>query len=248
MRILILAAGYGTRLYPLTLNLPKALIPIKGRPFIDFIIDNICRLQKTFKIDEIVLVSNNKFYKKFLAWRKTNRINIKIVNDGSTSPKDRLGAIGDIYFVLRKCKKDDWLILGSDNFFDWDLSKFIKFSLNRRPYPSIGIYNLKDKAKAKHFGVITADSKMRIKSFIEKPKISKSAKIATCIYFFHKESLSYLKKFLKETDKPDVSGKYIEWLIKRTYVYGHIFKGKWIDVGHKDSLRILGRLVSYDSC
>lgn len=239
MRILILAAGYGTRLYPLTRNIPKALIPIKGKHLLAFIMDKVEDLKKYFKIKEIVIVSNNKFYNCFLDWKKESKVKVKILNDGSNNPQQRLGAIGDICFALRPRPKDDWLIIGSDNFFDWRLRDFVHFSLKRKPYPSVGLYNLKERKDASNFGVVKMDSSKMIKEFIEKPKKPPSKKIAVCIYFFPKKSLNFLGAFMKETGRSDVTGKYIEWLISKTKIYGYMFKGRWIDIGHKKSLKIV---------
>lgn len=244
MRILLLAAGYGTRLYPLTRYVPKALLSVGGKPFINTIIDKLKPLIERFSADEIIIVSNNKFYKKFVSWKKEYKAKVKIINDGSNSPRNRLGAIGDICFSLNGRKKDDWLILGSDNFFDWDLVDFVNFSLKKSPYSCVGIYKLSKLSLAKHFGVVKTDREKRIKYFAEKPKNPESGKVATCIYFFPKESLSYLNDFLKETDKPDASGKYIEWLIGQSRVYGYSFKGRWIDIGHKSNLIEVERIMS----
>jgi len=244
MRVLILAAGYGTRLYPLTLNMPKTLISIKGKVLLSHIMERIEDLKKNFKITDVIVVSNNKFYKVFLDWKKKYKDNVKIVNDGSNSPTDRLGAIGDIQFILRKTEIDDWLILGSDNFFDWSLVNFVIFSLKKRPFASVGVYDLKDKSKAKHFGVVKMDRLKRIKAFREKPSKPASPHIAVCVYFFPKESLVYLNRFLKENKTHDAAGKYIEWLVKESTVYGYVFEGRWVDVGHKDSLKTLKKLVN----
>ena len=243
MRILILAAGYGTRLYPLTLNMPKALISIGAQPFLNFIMAKINYLKRRLTIKEVVIVSNSRFYKKFLIWKKLNKISVRIISDGSTLLENRLGAVKDIQFVINQIRADDWLVLGSDNFFDWQLLDFVKFSLSKKPHPCIGVYNLRNLNKAKNFGVLTITRNRQIKSFIEKPKKPSAATIATCIYFLPQGSLSYLDAFLKEGRNSDLSGLYIEWLLTKTEVYGYTFKGKWMDIGHKDDLKTLDGLV-----
>jgi glucose-1-phosphate thymidylyltransferase len=236
MRALILAAGYGTRLYPLTLNLPKALISINKKPLINFLIEKTNNLKKYFSIEEIIVVSNNRFYKKFLGWKRKYKIKADILNDGTNSPLDRLGAVKDMEFAI-KDKKDDWLILGADNLFEDNLVDFLKFSLKKIPHPSLAIYDIKSKKVASRFGVVEINSRRRIKRLSEKPKRSTSTLIATCVYFFPKDSLKFLSQFLLQYKEVDTLGKYIEWLVKKTKVYAYFLKGKWIDIGQLDSLR-----------
>jgi glucose-1-phosphate thymidylyltransferase len=235
MRILILAAGYGTRLYPLTLDLPKSLVPIGNKPLMNFLIEKIYNLKKIFIIEELTVVSNNKFYGYFLEWKKKYMVNANIMNDGSNSPQDRLGAVKDIKFAIGN-KKDDWLVLGGDNLFEDDLVKFIELSYLKKPSPCIGLYDVADKKLASRYGVVKTDSRKKIVGFAEKPKNPFSTLIATCIYFFPKETLDFLDNFLSSETNTDAAGKYIAWLAKQTKVYGYTLKGNWLDIGQKDSL------------
>lgn len=236
MRVLILAAGYGTRLYPMTIDLPKALIPLKGLTILDLILDKVNNLKSGGCVNGITIVSNNRFYEIFIEWKNKAKHDVEILNDGSNNPNDRLGAIGDMDFAISKYPADDWLIIGSDNFFDWQLNDFIDFSNQGRPRSSVGVYALANRDQAKRFGVVDLNDQGRVVEFSEKPKNPVSNKIAVCIYFFPKESLSDLKKFINESSSCDLSGRYIEWLTKKDKVNGYLFKGKWVDIGSKDSL------------
>jgi len=247
MRVLILAAGYGTRLYPVTIDLPKALISIKGKPLIDFIMDKVIILSEQIDIEEIIIVSNHKFYGKFMKWKDNARTKVTVINDGTKSPDERLGAIGDIRFVLDRREDDDWLILGSDNFFNWNLNDFVNFALRKKPYPCVGVYDIGDKESLSNFGVVDLEVDMRVRNFIEKPRYSSNGMVATCIYFFSRESLSLFTSFLKEGEDNDASGKYIEWLVRKHVVYGYTFNGKWLDIGHRDALKELGVFIDYVS-
>ncbi|MDD5195991.1 MAG: nucleotidyltransferase family protein [Candidatus Omnitrophica bacterium] len=236
MRILILAAGYGTRLYPLTLNAPKPLIPINGKPVINFLLDKVKNFDSRC-VKEIKVVCNGKFYKKFLRWKKNYGNKIKIVNDGSNSPEERLGAIKDIKFGIGAVK-DDWLILGGDNLFEDPLSDFLKFSEKVEAHPVIGVHKLKSKKLASRFGVVVMNKDGRIEEFLEKPKEPPTNLVASCIYYFPKESLDFLDTFLAINANADASGQYIAWLIRQVNVFGYVLKGDWLDIGHYDALRL----------
>jgi len=237
MKIGILAAGYGTRLYPLTYHIAKPLLAVNKKPMINFLIDKVRILEKKFSIDEVRIVVNHKFYKDFLTWKKKYKVKAKILNDGSTSPENRLGAIKDMQFAISSTKAD-WLILGGDNLFDDSLSGFLDFCLANKPYPSIGLYDVKSKKDATRFGIVSLNSKKRIVKFAEKPKKPDSTLAASCVYFFPRESLGLLKTFVREYKKVDASGRYIAWLTRESKVFGYVLKGKWIDIGHFDSLKL----------
>jgi len=237
MKALILSAGYGTRLYPLTKNRPKPLLPIGKQPIIDYILD---RLKEVSGLKDIIVVANNKFFLKFKDWaklteKKFKKFSIKILNDGSDTPEDRLGAIGDLSFVLKKENiKEDLLIVGGDNIFDFSLKDFVSFAKQKRPRVSIGLYDIEDIKKASRFGVVKIDRDKKLVSFEEKPRSPKSSLIAICLYYFPRESLKYIFDFIKSNQDKDAPGQYIKWLYRRRPVYGLAFKGMWHDIGHLD--------------
>lgn len=236
MRIAILAAGYGTRLYPLTLKIAKPLISINGKPMINFLIDKIKILSNKYDVEEIRIIVNNKFYKSFLAWKKKYKIKAKIINDGSNSNDDRLGAIKDMKLVLGDIKSD-WLVLGGDNLFEDDLLGFVKFSSEKKPYSCIGLCDVRSKKAATRFGIVTLNKSKRIIKFQEKPRKPSSTLAASCVYFFSKKSLKFLNSFIRNNINIDASGKYIGWLSREDKVFGYALDGKWIDIGHFDSLK-----------
>lgn len=237
MKTLILAAGYGTRLYPLTKNKPKPLLPVAKKPIIDYILD---KLNEVSELKAIIVISNNKFFSKFKTWakateKKFNKFSIKILNDGSNTPEDRLGAIGDIIFSLKKEKiKEDILIVGGDNIFDFNLKNFVLFAKQKRPQVSIGLYDIEDIKKASRFGIVRINKSKRLVSFEEKPRSPKSSLVAICLYYFPKESLRYIFDYIEDKQNTDAPGQYIRWLYKKRSVYGFAFKGIWHDIGHLD--------------
>lgn len=236
MRVLILAAGYGTRLYPLTLDLPKTFLLIDEEPLLNHIIKKVDGLKKTVNLDEIIIVTNNKFYRRFLDWKEEfKREDIKILNDGSNDPGDKRGVVGDIKFAIGN-NRDNWLILGSDNFFNWGLEEFVSFSLERAPSPVVGIYDIKNKESASQFGVVKINKDSLIEEFIEKPEIPKSSLVATCLYFFSGESLNFIDKYIGSYENVDMAGQYISWLTSKTKTYSFLFKGIWLDIGSREAL------------
>lgn len=242
MKALILAAGYATRLYPLTKEYPKPLLEVDKRPLIDYIVEKIDSLNG---IDEIIVVTNSKFITKFRAWEKKVEIKRKlsIVDDLTRSFDDRRGAIGDIDFVIQKRQiKNDLLVIGGDNLFDADLKDFVCFTKSRKANSVIGVYDIKDKLKTHKYGVIKLDKLNRIVDFKEKPKSAASTLVAMCLYYFPRQKLGLIKEYLdnkknksrtfvKMRDKSDATGFYIDWLRKKEAIYGYIFKGQWYDIG-----------------
>lgn len=233
MKALILAAGYAVRLYPLTKKYPKPLLPVAGRPIIDYVID---KLDAIADLDEIIVVTNSKFisvFKKWLAAQKRKK-RISLVNDLTRSPRTRRGAIGDIDFVIkRKRIKEDLLVIGGDNLFDAGLKKFIFFANSRKASPVIGLYKLKNKSQASKYGVARLDRSGRVIDFSEKPKKPNSALVAMCLYYFPKKKLGRIKDYIDDyTHQRDATGFYIDWLRKKDPVYGFVFKGSWYDIGH----------------
>jgi glucose-1-phosphate thymidylyltransferase len=235
MKALILAAGYATRLYPITKEYPKALLKVRNRPIIDYIFS---KLEAIAAIDEIVVVTNAKFFPDFKVWQSASckKKRLSIVNDLTRGNDTRLGAVGDIDFVLRKKRmKEDLLVVGGDNLFDGDLSEFICAASSNRDYPHIGVYDIKDIASASSYGVIKLDKKNRVIDFKEKPARPNSTLVAMCLYYFPKEKLGLIGEYLAQKgNKSDATGFYIDWLRKKCQVYGFVFKGRWFDIGdHK---------------
>lgn len=237
MKVLLLAAGYATRLYPLTSNQPKPLLPVAGRPVMEYILDIINPLKD---ITEIFVVTNEKFYSNFEKWKDgltSGSEKITLVNDRTATNEDRLGATGDIGFVIREKRiREDMLVLAGDNIFKADLTGFIDFSLSKRPSVSIGLYDVNDLHLARKYGIVSLDASGRITEFKEKPKKPDSTLAAKCLYFIPVEKLGVVKEYLSADASKDAPGYFIEWLSRKEYVFGYVFKNeKWFDIGDKAS-------------
>jgi glucose-1-phosphate thymidylyltransferase len=236
MKILILAGGYGTRLYPVIKDTPKALLEVCGKTLIDHTLDKFVGIDG---INEVVVVTNAKFYGLLSDWalkRSGHPFAVRVVNDGTNTPEERLGAIGDILFVLeRENTPVDWVVAGSDNLFDYSLKDYFSFAKTRAPFVTVGSYDLEDLGSATKYGVIELDGDGKIKSLEEKPKSPKSSLISMCLYYLPQDSLKQLRIFVDETKSPDTTGGYLQWLYKKFPVYGFKFRGKWYDIGSLES-------------
>lgn len=238
MKALILAAGFGTRLYPLTKDIPKPLLKIGKRYLADYLVE---KFEEIEDIDEVLIITNQKFYKNFLDWSKKRNFNkrLKILNDGTQNLKERLGAIGDIHFSVGKAKiNEDLIIIGGDTFLEDNLNKFYKFARSKSPAISVGLYHLNKKGDTKRYAVVKIDRNSKIVYYREKPRKAISDLIGICLYYFPKRRFSLLKEYLNlkgvSTDAP---GSLISWLYRRIPVYGFEFKGFWLDVGHPDTYK-----------
>lgn len=235
MKALILAAGYATRLYPLTKDRPKPLLTIRSRPIIEYIIS---KLESLGQIDEILVVTNQKFFRQFQDWLGNFPATkpVKLINDGSVNEKNRLGAIRDIGLVIEKEQlSEDLLIVAGDNLFSFGLHNFIEFADKRRSYTCIGIYNLNGKLMPNKFGIVQLNGNEEIIDFQEKPETPRTSLIAMCVYFFPKEKLHLISDYLSQNNNNDAPGNYISWLLKSDKVYGYKFEGNWLDIGDIDA-------------
>lgn len=232
MKVLVLAAGYGTRLYPLTINKPKPLLSFVGKPIINHLLEKARNLKG---LSEVIVVTNNRFYGAFRTWANVHKVfpvPITVINDGTKAPEDRLGAVGDLDFVLqKKTIKEDLLVIGGDNLFDHGLEAYLQFAEHNRPHVAIGVYDIQSIESAKKFGVVKLDNDNRVVSFEEKPASPKSSLIAMCLYYFPEESLHFIPDYVKHSQKTDATGDYIRWLSENDCVHGFKFDGKWYDIG-----------------
>jgi len=237
MKCVLLCAGYATRLYPLTLDRPKPLLPITGKPMIEHILDKI---EKVDDIDEVLIVTNNKFFNDFRNWKRKHSLSkpIKIVNDETNSDDDKLGAVGDIGFVVKKEKiEDDVFIVGGDNLFKFDLRGLFELFKEKKA-SVIALYDVEDRSiAAGKYGVVEIDENNKITALEEKPENPKTSLVSTACYIFNEEDIEELKKSLAEGGKHDNLGDFIKWLVEKKELYGLIFKEKWFDIGSKDQLK-----------
>jgi len=236
IKALVLAAGYATRLYPLTKDKPKPLLPVAGKPMIEYILDKIAPIDN---INEILVVTNNKFHTHFEKWAANYNYPkpIKIINDGTMSDEDKLGAVGDIQFVIDKENlNEDLLVIAGDNLFEFSLKDFVAFFKQKKDN-AIAVYDVKDIEIAKRMGVVTVNKNKKLIFFQEKPEKPNTTLIAICCYLFPAKKLKRIKEFLSTGAKSDAPGYYIQWLYKNDNVYCFIFEESWFDIGNLDQYK-----------
>lgn len=221
MKALILAAGYATRLRPLTDSIPKQLLPVGGRPMVDWILERIAETSA----DEVHLVTNARFAADFERWADGK--DVQVHNDGTTSNEDRLGAIGDIRFVGLD---DDLLVIAGDNLFDDSLADYESY-WHTRGGSSVAVLDVGDRELAKQYGVVDVDEDDRITDFLEKPADPPTTLCATATYLYTREHARLVATYLDEGNPPDQPGNFVTWLHERAPVYAYRFRGEWYDIG-----------------
>ena len=244
MKLIVLAAGYATRLYPLTLNQPKPLLPVAGKPMIEHVLDNLMPIDE---IDGIFIVTNAKFVGHFEAWANGYKTGqrmrpIKIINDGSTDDANKLGAIGDMKLVIDRDQIDeDIIVVGGDNLFSASLQGFGDFC-RRRQSPVTGVYDVGDLNQIRKYNAIEIDDNDRITFFEEKPAAPKSTLTGIALYYYPKTVLALLEQYIAEGNNPDQPGRLVQWLYRRTPFYVWRVPGIWFDVGSKETLEEANRI------
>ena len=246
MKVIILAAGYATRLYPLTLTQPKPLLPVAGQPMIDYVLDNLAPIGG---IDRIYVVTNAKFAGHFQQWSadyraKKAKLNFTIVNDRSTDDTHKLGAIGDIHFVLTSQNvTDDIIVVAGDNLFSEKLSDFGRFCREKNA-PVLAVYDVGNLEEIKKYNAINLDGDGRITFFEEKPKNPTSTLTGIALYFYPKATLSLIKQYIAEGNNPDQPGRLVQWLYPRMPVYTWKVPGLWYDIGSKETLEKANKIFA----
>ncbi|HYH04272.1 MAG TPA: nucleotidyltransferase family protein [Bacillota bacterium] len=236
MKAIILAAGYATRLYPLTKNKPKPLLEVNGKTILEHILDKVAKVSI---VDEVFIVTNSRFFGQFQTWvgQYLCPFTIKVLDDGTTDNTNRLGAIADLQLVIEQEKlDDDLLILAGDNLFDFELSDFVAF-FGKKPFDMITTHELLDLDQLRRTGVIEVDTDYRVTSFVEKPQEPWSNLAVPPFYIYRRDTLPLIRQYLDEGQNPDAPGNFIPWLLTKKAVYAYKFEGERYDIGTVEGYR-----------
>lgn len=246
MKLLILAAGYATRLHPLTLTQPKPLLPVAGKPMVDHVLDN---LKDMAGLDRVLVVTNAKFASQFESWAEAKRsshpaLGFTVVNDGSTGEADKLGAIGDLGLVLeRERVDDDLVVVAGDNLFSQSLADFGVFCKTHDEVV-LGVHDVGSIDQARKYGVVEVDVDGKITRFVEKPDHPQSTLVGIALYYYPRRTLGWIRQYLAEGNNPDQPGRLIQWIYPRQPVLSWRIPGVWYDIGSKETLEEANRLFA----
>lgn len=237
MEALILCGGFATRLEPMTLFIPKPLLPIGGKPIIDYIVDDVSRAN----VSKVTVSVNSKFRDQFEYWKKGKGASYKgemgMVVEPTVHDGHKFGAIRGVHYAIEKAKiDDDLVIIAGDNFYTTSISNAISQFEKSGRKPTVCVHDVGSLEEARKFGVVELEGHA-IKGFEEKPEKPKSSMISTAIYIYPKEMLHKFGDYLNEKNNPDAPGYFLQWLIKNTQVNAVVNHGDWYDIGNLETYK-----------
>ncbi len=241
MKAIILAAGYATRLYPLTLHTPKALLPINQKAIIDYIVEELNTIQE---IDAIYVVTNHRFADDFTTWAKTapGKTPIEVIDDGTTDDTNKKGAVGDIGFVIEQKQIDDeLLVIAGDNFFTYSLRDYVNY-YREKGHDCVCVKKWPNPEELKQFGVALLDADGKVLDIEEKPTQPKSDTAVFATYLYKQDTVPLFAEYLAAGNNPDAPGNFPAWLYRRKDVYAYTFSGECYDIGTPESYREVCRM------
>ena len=232
MKCLILAAGYATRLYPLTENFPKPLLEVGGKTILDWLVDDI---DTAGVVDEYIVVSNHRFAPHFTRWAAEKQQRITVVDDGTSTNETRLGAVKDVQFAIEQLGlEDDLLVIAGDNVLDFSLTRFIAYALEKGT-SCVMRYHEPEEAKLRKSGVALVDGNDLILSMEEKPAQPKSHWATPPFYYYTREDVARVAEGIAQGCGTDAPGSYIAWLCTQAPVHSMQMPGSRYDVGSLES-------------
>jgi len=234
VKAVVLAAGYATRLRPLTDTWAKELLPVGGRPILDWIVDAI---EQVDEIDEIHVVTNARKAPAFEAWSEGRPGAATIHDDATSSNDDRLGAIGDLRFVVAEAGiDDDLLVIAGDNLFDFSLQSFVDAWRSHGVCSAVAVRDVGSRELAARYGIVDLADDGRVVDFVEKPADPPSTLAATATYLYHRTHVPLIERYVADGNAPDQPGRLVEWLQAREPVYAWVFDDAWYDIGDQTQL------------
>jgi len=249
MKAYVLAAGYATRLYPLTRDRPKPLLELAGRPLLTHLLERLAALPT---LREVAVIGNHRFHEPFEQWASDTptRVPVRVLDDGSMSDDDKLGALGDLDFALRASPPDpgeDLLVLAGDNWLGFELGPVHEAFEEQGRRTLLTVRDLGAVPPGPSpYNEVTTDGQSRVIRFREKPAVPTTALAAIALYFFPPTIPSLLRHYLEHDGDSDAPGRFIEWLVQHAPVRCHPMAGDWLDIGSPETLAHARRLLDPD--
>ncbi len=238
MKCIILAAGYATRLYPLTENFPKPLLPVAGRPILDHLLDDLAQSRE---IDRYIVVTNRRYAAHFAAWAE-NRPNVTVLDDGTLSNETRLGAVRDLQFAVDALHLDeDLLVMAGDNLTDFSLTCLLDYARQKRA-SCLMRYREPDAARLRRCGVVAVDGDDRIIRMVEKPQEPESEWCCPPFYVLMRQDVQRIPAAMEDGCGTDSPGMLMSWLAAHTAMYAMEMPGRRFDIGAIESYREVQRV------
>ncbi len=235
MKVLILAGGYATRLWPITKKKAKPLLPLGGKPILDYILDE---LEDISNAEKIYVTTNERFedsFNKYLSEREGE--NYELIIEKQEKEGEKYGAVGGMLNVIEKKEPDDYLIIGGDNYYSFKIRDFLEFAFEKGGVAN-ACYRVESLEEAKNYGIVDYDENNKIEDFQEKPDNPKSRMASTACYYIPEDRLSIFNEYtdywegrVPEEVYLDEPGRFIEWIVKRYDTYAFVFEGDWVDIG-----------------
>ena len=235
MIAVVLAGGYAKRLWPLTMDRPKALLPIAGRPIIDYVVEKLASLEPP--MHRIVLSTNQRFQLQFQRWLETSKhCSIELVPEESSSEQEKLGAVRALADIVNKVALEDVLVLAGDSLFTDNLGSFVHFFFEKYA-PTVALYHARSLAETRKGSMVKVDKNGRIVVFKEKPLHPRTTLVGACLYAFPAGINRRFDEYLKLGLVTDEPGRFIEWLYNQEPTFGFMLKDYLWDIGTIDSYR-----------
>lgn len=241
LTIVVLAAGYATRLYPLTRDRPKMLLPVGGRPILEHLLDRLAPIEG---VEATYVVTNARFAGQFREWADAAAPAVTIVDDGTEDEESRLGAIGDLALVIEgKRLESDLVVVAGDNLFSDSLETFVETGRSLDT-PVLAVYDVGDLDAIRRYNAISVDAGGRITFFEEKPEHPTSTLTGIALYYYPRSTLPVIRRYLEEGNNPDQPGRLVEWLYTRIPFHTWRVPGTWYDIGSRETLEAADRAFS----
>ena len=223
---------------------PKHLLEVGGRPILERLLGQLAEIEQ---LEHVYVVTNAKFADRFreFAGSWQGPFELTVVDDGTTSDHDKLGAIGDLALVVgQEAIDDDLLVAAGDSIFgEGRLDDFARLGLAKNA-PITAVIDVGDLEAIKRYSAVTTNADGLITGFEEKPAEPQTTLAGIALYFYPRSVLPLISRYLEEGNNPDQPGRLAEWLYTRTPFYAWAIPGRWYDIGTPETLEQADREFS----